>query len=75
MHRTLSLQPGTNRFWKRLIIFSSVFIISATMALVYNFTRPPIYIAGADLLIEPKNPNHRGQDTSTYDIALQSRSC
>lgn len=70
-YQTDRLRPQANRTWKRLLLFASIFILSATVSLSYTFKRPAIYESSAELLIESQDPNQRDQDTSTHDIALQ----
>jgi uncharacterized protein involved in exopolysaccharide biosynthesis len=48
-----------------------IFIISASVALIYSYSRPAVYQSVAELIIAPRNPNLRDQDTSTHDIELQ----
>ncbi len=38
---------------RRLIVFFSVFVLSAAVGLAYTFMRPAIYVAGARLLVTP----------------------
>lgn len=38
---------------RRLIVFASVFLLSAVVGLAYNFMRPAIYVASARLLVTP----------------------
>lgn len=38
---------------RRLIVFFSVFLLSAVIGLAYNFMRPAIYVASARLLVTP----------------------
>ena len=72
-HRPTPPRYETNRFWKRLILFAVVFAVCAILSLAFTFKRPAIYESSSLLLIEPKDPNTRDQDTSAYDIALQEQ--
>ena len=56
---------------KRILLFLFIFIISASVALIYSYSRPAVYQSYAQLIIAPRNPNLRDQDTSTHDIELQ----
>ena len=69
-------QPKFSRTLIKCLIFSVIFILSATASLTYTFMRPAVYESRADLLLSPdlagSNGNMEG-GTAIQDVAVQSQ--
>lgn len=70
-YHSLPLDHQKSGIWKRILVFLFIFIVSASVSLVYLYSRPAVYQSDAELIIASRNPNLRDQDTSPHDIALQ----